>query len=458
MEKGSSDDERDLLPLDDIMDDREGQFSKFVRGELLIEIDRVDEVVGSVAFSSFSLAVMKPLVIALTGPTCSGKTALSLKLARSLNAEIISADSIQNFRGLDIGSCKVTPKEKGDTPHHLIDSINLNEKFSSYKFRKLALPIVHDIIERKKVPLIVGGSFFHLQFLLANIDDSQLPPTRSESTDDLEIFLKSKGWDASFKLLLDLDPNPLDISTNNFRRLAREIEAAQAGNPISTFKRPIIELPDPRFDIRVISTKVTPREDLYRNIDSRCELLTLSGIIQETARLMASGQLVKGSQASLAIGYKESIDLIEKGWPSGISKAMFTAFLNEFRSSTRQFARRQQNMIKQQKDSLYYLEVGTDPRDPRVFSDLAELCSVSEEEYLARVKGQPEHSKSESLRSYISQTTLIDSNKALIFVSTLNRDLRAILKGYGRSAGMDRWPQKEERKLGSEKREDVPRH
>lgn len=219
---------------------------------------------------------MNKLVI-LTGPTAVGKTDLSIQLAKKINGEIISADSIQVYKGMDIGSAKITKEETDGIPHHLIDILEPKEEFNVHIFKKLATKVINDISSRGNIPIIVGGTGFYIQAVLydINFDDTE---TDYEYREYLEQLAKDKGNAFLHDMLKEVDyESATVIHCNNLKRVIRALEYyKQTGKKISEHNEKERENKSPyNFAYFVLNDK---RDKLYNRINQRVDIMFDNGL------------------------------------------------------------------------------------------------------------------------------------------------------------------------------------
>jgi tRNA dimethylallyltransferase len=248
-------------------------------------------------------------VLALVGPTASGKTALALELAPRLGAEVVSADAMLVYRGMDIGTAKPTPHERARVPHHLVDLVDPAEEFSVARFQPLARAAVADILGRGRVPLLVGGSglYFH-----AVVDEFVFPPTDDTVRARLEAETAAAGLPAMYRRLADTDPAAAArIQPGNLRRIVRALEAIElTGRPFSSF-RGAMDAPVSRY--RLTAVGLDPgTEALRARVAERVAGMTDAGLVDEVRRLAATPL---SRTARQALGYKELLDAMERGTP-----------------------------------------------------------------------------------------------------------------------------------------------
>ena len=270
----------------------------------------------------------------LTGPTASGKSALALDLAGRLNAEIISADSMTLYRGMDIGTAKPAAGDRGRVPHHLIDVLDPWESASVAWWLERAEAAVRDIQARGKTALFVGGTPFYLKALLCGLFES--PPADQDLRRRLEAEAEAHGRPALHARLAAVDPAAAGrLHPNDVRRVVRALEVWYlTGKPISEWQRQAWWDGDtPRFRRGSCLVVDIPRADLYARIDRRVEAMFAAGWVDEVRRLRALPQPLS-REAAQALGYREIGEFLEK-------KRSLTEAVAEVQLRTRQFAKRQ---------------------------------------------------------------------------------------------------------------------
>ncbi|MFR3727411.1 tRNA (adenosine(37)-N6)-dimethylallyltransferase MiaA [Lacrimispora sp.] len=283
---------------------------------------------------------MKPLII-LTGPTAVGKTALSIRLAKAIGGEIISADSMQVYRGMDIGSAKITKEEMMGVPHHLIDVLEPSEEFNVTVFQTMAKAAVEEIYSRGHIPIVAGGTGFYIQALLNDIDFTETgedPSIRRE----LERIAKEKGAEYLHGLLLTVDPESAkQIHANNVKRVIRAIEFyRQTGERISEHNKREREKKSP-YDFLYFVVN-TDRDLLYQRIDKRVDDMMGQGLVDEVKKLKDSG-CTKDMVSMQGLGYKEILDYLQGEY--SLEEALYL-----LKRDTRHFAKRQITWFKREKD------------------------------------------------------------------------------------------------------------
>ena len=282
----------------------------------------------------------RPLIV-LTGPTAVGKTALSIRLAKALDGEIISADSMQVYRGMDIGSAKVTKKEMDGVRHHLIDVLEPEEDFNVAAFQRMAKEALEEIYSRGKLPIEAGGTGFYIQALLYDIDfrdDTGDGPIRNE----LEKLAVEKGAEYLHSLLQQADPQSADqIHPNNIKRVVRALEYfRQTGEPFSLHNQRERERCSPyHFLYYVICSD---RKNLYERIDRRVDAMMADGLVGEVQALKKRG-VKRGMTSMQGLGYKEILDYLDG--TCSLEEAVYV-----LKRDTRHFAKRQITWFRRERE------------------------------------------------------------------------------------------------------------
>jgi tRNA dimethylallyltransferase len=267
-------------------------------------------------------------VLALVGPTASGKTALALELAPRLGAEVVSADAMLVYRGMDVGTAKPSPAERARVRHHLVDLVEPAEEFSVARFQPLARAAIADILARGRVPLLVGGSglYFH-----AIVDDFAFPPTEPAVRARLEAEAAAAGLPAMYARLSAADPAAAErIQPANLRRIVRALEVLElTGRPFSAWRGAMDE-PVSRYRLTVLG--LDPGAELLQaRVAERVERMVAAGLVEEVRRLATRPM---SRTARQALGYKELLDAFQTGAPVGQALAAVAR-------RTRAYARRQ---------------------------------------------------------------------------------------------------------------------
>ena len=285
----------------------------------------------------------RPLII-LAGPTAVGKTALSVRLAKAAGAEIISADSMQVYKGMDIGSAKIRPEETEGVPHYLVDVLEPEEEFNVVRFQQMALEAAEKIYARGRIPLIVGGTGFYIQALLYDIDftenDGDTAIRRS-----LEQTAAEKGGEYLHELLQKADPEAaLQIHPNNVKRILRALEFyQQTGKKISEHNQQERAKESPyNFAYFVLNDE---RSRLYERIDRRVDLMMEQGLLDEVRSLKERG-VKKESTAMQGLGYKELYSCLD-------GEISLEEAVRIIKRDTRHFAKRQITWFKRERDVIW---------------------------------------------------------------------------------------------------------
>ncbi|XP_028077283.1 tRNA dimethylallyltransferase 9 isoform X1 [Camellia sinensis] len=343
---------------------------------------------------SASVAGKKEKVIVISGPTGAGKSRLALELAKRLNGEIISADSVQVYRGLDVGSAKPSLSERKEVPHHLVDILHPSEGYSVGKFFEDARQATRDILNNGRVPIVTGGTGLYLRWYIYGKPD--VPKASQEITSEvyskLAHFQKDVDWDAAVQLVVKAgDPWAQSLPTNDWYRLRRSLEIIKAsGSPPSAFQVPY-DLFREQFDSSVTDCSLdnyssgdaheesesmnldyefvcfflsSQRLELYRLIDFRCEdmLSGSDGILSEARWLLDIGLLPNSNSATRAIGYRQAMEyLLGCKQRGGSSSEEFYAFLCEFQKASRNFAKRQLTWFRNER--IYHWIDASKPMD-----------------------------------------------------------------------------------------------
>ncbi|MBQ6459795.1 MAG: tRNA (adenosine(37)-N6)-dimethylallyltransferase MiaA [Exiguobacterium sp.] len=280
----------------------------------------------------------KTPVVVIVGPTAVGKTKTGIELAKAFDGEIVSGDSVQVYRGMDIGSAKVTKEEAEGIPHHLIDICDPDDAMSVAVFQQLARAAIDDIYARGKLPIIVGGTGLYIRSILYDYEFVERPVDEALRA-DLERLAEVEGREALHQRLVQLDPErAATIHPNNVRRVVRALEVAMQGDTQTTDSAP-----SEHYDYRLFVLHAD-REILYDRINQRVDAMMEAGLVEEVERLLAQGY--RETQAMRAIGYKEVIPFID----GNISKEKATDLLKQH---TRQFAKRQLTWFRHQFDGIW---------------------------------------------------------------------------------------------------------
>ncbi len=285
----------------------------------------------------------KPLII-LTGPTSVGKTALSIALAKEVGGEIISADSMQVYRYMDIGTAKITEPEMQGIPHYLIDELEPDEEFNVVRFQQLTKQYMQKIYDNNKIPILVGGTGFYIQAVLYDIDFTK-NDTDTSYRKELEQLLDSKGADYLHQLLTEIDPDSAKaIHPNNSKRIIRALEFAKlTGSKISEHNEEQKGKVSPYNFCYFVLNK--DRAKLYETINHRVDMMLEQGLLDEVKGLYAQGY--NRSLVSMqGLGYKEILAYLE-------GEITLEDAIEILKRDTRHFAKRQLTWFKRERDVIW---------------------------------------------------------------------------------------------------------
>lgn len=287
---------------------------------------------------------MPPQVICVVGPTASGKTALGVWLAQKYNGEVVSCDSMQIYRRMNIGTAKPTQEEMKGIPHHMIDVADPGEDYSAERYRREAIPVVDDILARGKRPIIVGGTGFYLDALLNGHDFAVKSTGWREKW---QARYEKEGIQPLWEALQEVDPesatrlHPMDT-----KRVIRALEVwYETGETISAHNAATRLLP-PRYTALKIGLNFENRSDLWARIDRRVDQMAELGLEDEVRTLLASG-VPENCTAMQAIGYKELADAVSSGGD-------MAAALEEVKLRSRQYAKRQLTWFRRDRETCWY--------------------------------------------------------------------------------------------------------
>ena len=287
---------------------------------------------------------LKPPLIILTGPTAVGKTALSIALAKSVNGEIISADSMQVYRHMDIGSAKIKVEEMQEIPHHMINILNPWEDFNVVSFQQKCKEAISGIYNRGRIPIMVGGTGFYIQAVLRDINY-----TENEGDDgyrkELERMADELGAGRLHDMLSEIDPDSADaIPEGNVKRVIRALEFYHiTGKRISEHNEEERRRENAYNACYFVLND--EREKLYNRIDNRVEKMMEQGLVREVERLKSMG-CRKGQTSMQGLGYKEVLDYLD-----GVYSLEETVEI--IKRNTRHFAKRQLTWFRREKDVIW---------------------------------------------------------------------------------------------------------
>ena len=285
----------------------------------------------------------KPLIV-LTGPTAVGKTKLSIALAKAVNGEIISADSMQVYRHMDIGSAKITPEEMDGVPHYLVDVLEPTEDFNIVLFQQMAKDAMDKIYDKGRIPILVGGTGFYIQSVTRDIDFTSSDQDEHYRR-ELEELAEQKGPAFLHDMLAKVDPKSAeDIHENNVKRVIRALEFyKQNGTRISEHNEEQKEHTSPYALAYFVLN--APRPLLYERIDTRVDEMLKNGLTEEVKKLREMG-CHRGMVSMQGLGYKEILDYLDGNCT--LEEAIYT-----IKRDTRHFAKRQLTWFKRERDVIW---------------------------------------------------------------------------------------------------------
>lgn len=311
----------------------------------------------------------KPMVI-LTGPTAVGKTALSIELAKKINGAIISADSMQVYKYMDIGSAKIMPEEMQGIKHYLVDELLPSDEFHIVRFQEMAKAALEEIYSDGKIPIVVGGTGFYIQGLLYDIDFSK-QDADYEYRMELENFAKEHGADALHERLKTIDPASYDtIHANNVKRVIRALEYYHlSGKPISEHNEMERKKESPyNFAYFVLNDE---RKKLYDRIEKRIDLMMEQGLLDEVTHLKQMG-CHREMVSMQGLGYKEILSYLD-------GECSLEEAVALLKKETRHFAKRQLTWFRRERDVIW-MDKSTYAYDERMI--LEDMCKVLKEKQI----------------------------------------------------------------------------
>ena len=280
-------------------------------------------------------------IICVVGPTASGKTKLSIELAKRYDGEILSCDSMQIYRGMTIGTAKPTPEEMDGIPHHMIDIIDPGEAFSVGRYVEMADPILQDILSRGKTCVIVGGTGLYVDSLIAGRSFAPFPETGKRQ--ELEKLAAEQGIEAVIALLRTFDPDSADrLHPSDQRRIIRAAEVyLETGKTITRHNLETQAIP-PKYSPLWLGLDFTDRAELYARIDKRVDIMMAEGLIEEIEDLLANGTPPTATSLQ-AIGYKEPMAALR-------GEMTMEEAVDKIKQESRRYAKRQLTWFRRNKD------------------------------------------------------------------------------------------------------------
>ena len=307
---------------------------------------------------------MRPLIV-LTGPTAVGKTALSIALAKAVKGEIVSADSMQVYRHMDIGSAKITAEEMQNVPHHLIDVLEPWEEFHVVRFQELAREALEGIYERGQIPILTGGTGFYIQAILKDVDFTENGEDLTYRS-ELEQLAKKEGSGYLHALLLQADPKSAEaIHPNNTKRIIRALEYyRQTGEPISAHNEEQRKKASPYNYAYFVLTD--DRKHLYDRIDLRVDRMLADGLVEEVRHLKELG-CTRDMVSMQGLGYKEILAYLD-------GELSYEEAVYILKRDTRHFAKRQLTWFKREQDVIWIDRQSFGYQDDKISEYMQEIC------------------------------------------------------------------------------------
>lgn len=280
----------------------------------------------------------KPFLVVIVGPTASGKTELSIEIAKKFNGEVISGDSMQVYKQMDIGTAKVTQDEMEGIPHHMIDILEPDESFSAYEFKKRAEACIEDIINRGKLPIIAGGTGLYIQSLLYNyaFEDETVSPEKMQIVHAQLVELEQYNNEELHHYLASFDSESAEnIHPNNRKRVLRAIEYYLKTKKLLSSRKKVQQFTE-NYDTLLIGIEMS-RETLYFKINKRVDIMLGHGLFKEVQQLVEQG--FETSQSMQAIGYKELVPVVK-------GNMNMDDAVEKLKQHSRQYAKRQLTWFK----------------------------------------------------------------------------------------------------------------
>ena len=280
---------------------------------------------------------MKQKLICIAGPTASGKTALSIALAKLLDTEIISSDSMQLYRGMDIGTAKPDMAERDGVVHHMFDVAEAGETFSVARYQQMADACAQEILSRGRIPIVCGGTGLYLDAL---IDGSTFSgdETNLEAREKYNAIARAQGAHALHEMLRKVDPESAErIHENNVKRVVRALEVYEQNGMTIGEMNARNKRPEPKYDAILFALCPTERQTLYDRIDRRVDQMVELGLLEEARRLLEQGRLT--GTAGQAIGYKELVPYLQ-------GQATLSDCLDTLKRASRNYAKRQLTWLR----------------------------------------------------------------------------------------------------------------
>ncbi len=285
----------------------------------------------------------KPKVIVICGPTASGKTALSIELAKKINGEIVSADSMQIYKDMNIGSAKVTNEEMQGIKHYMIDYVSPDERFSVADYKTNAKNAIEEIIKKGKTPIVVGGTGLYIDALIYEIEYKDIKIDENYRK-ELQKIEKNQGLEVLYKKALEIDPKAMEkISQNDSKRIMRVLEIYKATGKNKTEQEAESRLKEIPYDYKVFALTMD-RDKLYERINKRVDIMIENGLIDEVKNLLE--KYSEFPTAMQGLGYKEVRDYLQE-------KITKDEMIEKIKQESRRYAKRQLTWFRKNKQTIW---------------------------------------------------------------------------------------------------------
>jgi tRNA dimethylallyltransferase len=331
-------------------------------------------------------ARLRPVIL-IAGPTGVGKSDVAMRLAARLGGEIISVDSVQVYRSLDIGSNKPSADERASVRHHLVDIRGPQEPYTAGDFYRDVSAAIAEVQARGRWPICVGGTSMYMHWLVSGTPTApKADPALAAAVEaELAPLRDASDWDSAIGLLRELDGERAEaLSRNDWYRLMRAVTIArQTSTPVAELVRAdgCAQLHE-RYELRPFFLHAS-REQLARRINTRCERMLADGLLRETADLLASGELTADSQPARSVGYRQALEYLQRPDAHERDAHAFSAFVQAFSQASRAYAAAQMKWFRKE-TAFEWIEVPSPDSLAEVVTQIERVCALSESEALAR--------------------------------------------------------------------------
>lgn len=287
---------------------------------------------------------MKPKVVVIVGPTASGKTALSIELAKKINGEIISADSMQIYKDMNIGTAKVTKEEAQGIKHYLVDTISPKQRYTVSDFKKDSSIAIKEILRKGKTPIVVGGTGLYINSLIYNIEYQDMQFDEKYRNKLMEKAKTEEGLNELWNMANGIDPDAMSkISLNDKKRIIRVLEIYKQTGITKTEQEIISRKKEVQYDFKIFGIKME-REKLYQRINHRVDMMIDNGLEEEVKEL--SSKYNNFPTAMQGLGYKEVLEYFE-------NKLSREEMIEKIKQESRRYAKRQMTWFRKNKDIIW---------------------------------------------------------------------------------------------------------